>query len=315
MKSSNSWLVLVKSYLAYRRGLGFDLETQELRLRDFARFAESRAIHEYLTVELAVAWARNSKVPSSATWSVRLETLRGFAKYLKRFDVKHEVPPRDIFGSHHRRSVPHIFTEDELLMLLDATEDLVPLNSLRAATCKTVFGLLASTGLRISEAVNLRRTDFNAGLNLLCIREGKFRKDRLVPVHPSVTEVLKEYEQLRDCMVANPMTNHFFLLDNGKQANQRSLIYALRIICRRLNLQPRGDHRNHRLHDLRHTFIVRSILRAYQRESDPCRTVMSLSTYVGHSSINYTYWYFTGTPELMAIAASRFSTYFQEGRK
>jgi integrase/recombinase XerD len=256
MNSALSWLELVESYLAYRRSLGFDLRTQEFRLRDFATFAGKRVL---LTVDLAAAWARNSKVQSPIAWAGRIETLRGFAKYLKRYDSAHEVPPSNIFGSNHHRQTPHIFTAEELLALLNGTHQFLPAGSLRAATCRTVFGLLASTGLRISEALKLRRKDFSFESRLLHIREAKFHKERYVPIHSSVAHVLLEYANLRDRIVVNPETDHFFLFDNGKQAKQRGINYALRVICRRLKWRTRGTHRNHRLHDLRHNHEFRII--------------------------------------------------------
>lgn len=312
MKNQISWHELVESYLKYRRQLGFKLETQGLRLFSFARFAESEGA-PILTVSLAASWARDSKNEVRATWDARLSTLRPFAKYVKRFDPRHEVPPRNLFGTRRRRSAPHIYTESEILLLLEATDNLTPCHTLRSVTCKTVFGLLISTGLRISEAIKLTRSDFDAAAGLIFIRKAKFNKERIVPLHPSVTLKLQEYERVRDRTVLRPQSNHFFLFESDFPANQRSINYALQIICRQLDLTPRGDHKHHRLQDFRHSFIVRSLMRASKGQVDPARTVMSLSTYVGHTSVACTYWYFSGTPELMALAANKFSTYFEEG--
>ena len=313
MKNQNSWHELVESYLKYRRQLGFKLETQGLRLYSFARFAESEGA-PILTVALAASWARDSENKERATWDARLETLRPFAKYIKRFDPRHEVPPGNLFGTRRRRSAPHIYTESEILLLLEATDHLPPCHELRGATCRTIFGLLISTGLRISEAINLTRSDFDAAAGLIFIRKAKFNKDRIVPLHPSVTLELQEYEKERDRIALRPESNHFFLFESDVPANQRAIIYALQLICRRLDLKPRGDHKHHRLQDFRHSFIVRSVVRANEGHVDPAKAVMSLSTYVGHTSVAYTYWYFTGTPELMSLAANKFSTYFEESR-
>jgi integrase len=198
---------------------------------------------------------------------------------------------------------------------MDATKELMPLCGLRAAAYKTIFGLLASTGLRSSEAVNLTRADFDRKLHILHIRQAKFHKERWVPIHPSVSRALCSYEKLRDQIISNPQSEHLFLLDNGKPVNRRGVNYALRQLCEILCWKPRGDHKYHRLHDLRHTFIVRSVLRNYRSGSAPDQAVVSLSTYVGHAKVADTYWYFTATPELLSIAAKRFHTYFLGGAK
>lgn len=315
MKLPIPWIELVEKYLAYRRSFGFELMSEEVVLRQFGKFASNEHDQEHLTIELAVAWARASKRQSPITWARRIEVLRGFAKYLQRFDSETKVPQRDLFGPSHQRLVPHIYTDEELSTLLDATKLLSPLHGLRPATCKTVFGLLAATGLRISEAMNLNRADFDSTEHLLHIRDGKFHKERWVPIHPSVTKSLRSYETLRDRIVQKPRSAHFFLLDNGAPANRRGIHYALSMICKHLGWEPQGDYKRHRLHDFRHTFIVRSVLRSYQAGLAPDQAVASISTYVGHAKIADTYWYFTATPELMSIAAGRFHNYFQEGAK
>lgn len=159
------------------------------------------------------------------------------------------------------------------------------------------------------------RSDFDRDLQVLHIREAKFHKERLVPTHFSVTKALQSYENLRDSIIRRPQSDHFFLFDNGKGPNRREINYALRSICRTLGWLPRGDHRNHRLHDLRHTYIVRSVLRSCRQGIDVDKAVMALSTYVGHAKVADTYWYFTGVPELMSIASERFQSFLQEGNE
>jgi site-specific recombinase XerD len=247
------------------------------------------------------------------TWARRIETLRGFARYWQRFDITTEIPSTDLFGRAHRRLIPHIYTDVEIIALLNATNQLMPIEGLRPATCHAVFGLLAATGLRISEAMKLTRADIDLNTGVLSIREAKFHKSRFVPMHSTVTAALRSYAEVRDRIVVRPATEKFFLLDNGKSANQRGILYALHTICRDLGWLPRGDYPHHRLHDLRHTFIVRSTLRFYQQDINIERAVAALSTYVGHVKVSDTYWYFTGIPELMAIAGERFHRYTHGG--
>lgn len=309
MKTPISWMSHVEAYLAHRRGLGFKLTNDETQLRSFARFANKISTVDHLTVALAVAWARSSRRPNPLTWARRIEVLRGFARFCLRLNPATEIPPCGLFGSAHRRLTPHIYTAAELVALLKATDDLIPINGLRAVTCRTVFGLLAASGLRIAEALALTRTDVDLTSGVLCIKDAKFHQRRLVPLHPSVTEQLRAYALRRDQLVLRPACERFFLRDDGLPTNRRAMLYALQTLCRQLNWQPRGNHAHHRLHDLRHTFIVGSMLRFYEQGIDGEHAVLALSTYVGHAKVSDTYWYFTGVPELMTIAAERFHRY------
>ncbi|MCK0505433.1 tyrosine-type recombinase/integrase [Aromatoleum anaerobium] len=309
MNAPVSWMTRVETYLAYRRRHGFELSIDATQLRSFARFADRCGTADHLTVALASAWARSSQRPNPLTWARRIDVLRGFARFCLRDDPATEMPPRGLFGPAHRRLVPHIYTEAELIALLDAANGLAPEHGLRPATCRCIFGLLAASGLRISEALGLTRADVDLEAGILRIREAKFHRQRLVPLHLTVTEYLDAYALQRDRLVPRPACDRFFLRDDGHCANRRDILYALQALCQQLGWQPRGDYPHHRLHDMRHTFIVRSTLRFYEQGIDVDRAVLALSTYVGHAKVSDTYWYFTGIPELMAIAAERFHRY------
>ncbi len=311
MNAPVSWMTRVEAYLAYRRRHGFKLSIDATQLQSFARFADDLGAEDHLTVALAIAWARSSRRPNPLTWARRIEVLRGFAGFCLRADPATEIAPIGLFGPTHRRLIPHIYTDAELSVLLDAAKGLVPEQGLRPATCQCVFGLLAASGLRISEALALTRDDVDLAAGVLRIREAKFHQQRLVPLHPSATEPLAAYAKRRDRLVPRPACNRFFVRDDGRPCNQRGILYALQALCRQLGWQPRGDYPRHRLHDLRHTFIVRSTLRFYEQGIDVDRAVLALSIYVGHAKVSDTYWYFTGIPELMAIAAERFHRYAQ----
>lgn len=309
MNAPVSWMTQVETYLAYRRRHGFKLSIDATQLRSFARFADEAGMADHLTVALAIAWARSSRHPNPLTWGRRIEVLRGFARFCLREDPATEIPPQGLFGPAHRRLVPHIYTEAELIALLDAANGLAPEHGLRPATCRCIFGLLAASGLRISEALGLTCADVDLEAGILHIREAKFHRQRLVPLRPSVTEYLDAYALQRDRLVPRPACDRFFLRDDGHCANRRDILYALQALCQQLGWQPRGDYPHHRLHDMRHTFIVRSTLRFYEQGINVDRAVLALSTYVGHAKVSDTYWYFTGIPELMAIAAERFHRY------
>ena len=309
MNVTDEWGSRVTEYLAYRRSFGFELAIDGKQLESFARFANQRGA-KHLTLDLAADWARDSTRASQIGWARRIETLRGFAKFQMRTDPETIVPPRKLLGRGHRRLVPHIFTELEIKTLLSEARLLGPSGGLRSATCYALFGLLATTGLRISEALHLTDADIDLCAGVLDIRDSKFHQRRYVAMHATVSSQLLAYTNVRNRIVCSRRSDRFFLRENGQPVTQRQALYALRAICeRRLDWKPRGDYRHHRLHDLRHTFIVHSALRFYREEADIERCLSALSIYVGHAKVVDTYWYFTGIPELMNIAAGRFQRY------
>ena len=295
----------VKAYLAFRRGAGFSLSIAGEQLFSFARFADRSGYRGPLTVDLASRWALANRRGLQLTAARRIEVLRGFARYCHTFDPKAEIPPLRLFGPGHRRLTPHIYTEQEIAALLAASSCLYPANGLRPATCATIFGLLAATGLRISEATALRRQDVDLKAGLLHIQQAKFGKSRIVPLHPSTTRALEAYVRRRDQEPSSAATDTFFIFDRGRPARTRSLQYAFQFVRRQLRWRARGGHRNPRIHDLRHTFVCRRIQCWYEEGVDVNRNILALSTYLGHAKVSDTYWYITSTPELMAIAAQR----------
>lgn len=305
------WSNRVQAYLTLRRNFGFELATEESLLKSFGQFADDRHA-EFLDLNLATGWAQNSRNTEHHTWGRRIEVLRGFAKFMLRIDARTVVLPSNLFGPTHRRRVPHIFTEEELLVLLEATDTLKPSDRLRAANCRTIFELLAKAGLRISEAVNLTQDEVDLQSGILDIRDAKRHHCRIVPLHETAIPHLQAYAQFRDRFVSGTPCNRFFIQQDGRSVSARSMLYALQSLCKQLGWTVRGDYAHHRLHDLRHTFIVRSLLRLYEQGMDIERGLPIISTYVGHAKLADTYWYLTGIPELMSIASRRFRHYAQE---
>jgi integrase len=305
MNLHDTMLSKVKAYLAFRRGAGFKLSIAGEQLFCFARFADRSGYRGPLTVDLASRWALANRCGLPLTAARRIEVLRSFARYCQTFDPKTEIPPLRLFGPGHRRLTPHIYTEQEISSLLAASARLYPAKGLRPITCANIFGLLAATGLRISEATALRRENVDLKAGLLHIQQAKFGKSRIVPLHSSTTRALRRYVHRRDQDPSSAATDAFFIFDHGRPARTRSLQYAFQLVRRQLRWRARGGHRNPRIHDLRHTFVCRRVQRWYEKGVDVNGNILALSTYLGHAKVSDTYWYITATPELMAIAARR----------
>ena len=311
MKSNRSMVSLVGSYIEDRRQLGFSMAIQARRLLCFARFADRLGHRGPITEELAVRWARATPRTNPMAAADRLRVLRPFAQYRRQFEPQTQVPRSGLCGPEHRRLTPHIYSPQEIRALLAAARELSPAGDLRATTCETVFGLLAATGLRISEAMALRRCDVELDRALITVRQTKFRKCRQLVLHATTAEALRRYASFRDRH--RPATQHdaFFLNDRGEPMNVRQVQYAFADLRTRLNWRARGGHPAPRIQDIRHTFICRRLLAWYQEGIDVGNAMLSLSTYVGHTQVTHTYWYITGIPELMSIAAQRFERFVQ----
>ena len=202
---------LVDDYLIARRGLGFNLETPEWLLRDFASHADRIGHSGPLTIELMVQWAQASQSSNPAQAVRRLAVVRQLARHRALFEPATEVPPVGLLGRISRRPPPHIYTESEVAALLQQASRLLPRQGLRPATYVAYFALLVSTGLRLSEACRLTTDDVDLVNGILSIRETKFRKSRLVPLHPTTTRALIRYAGRRDACRTAFRSEHFFL--------------------------------------------------------------------------------------------------------
>jgi integrase len=307
--SPASWLPLVEEYLSVRRGLGFALEQPAFLLRDFARYADTVGHRGSLTTELAVSWALASRSGEQAQAVRRLGAVRQFARYRALVDPATEVPPPGLLGRLPRRKPPHIYSDAEIAALLDQASLLLPRRGLRPRTYVAFFSLLACTGLRLSEACRLTVQDVDLNVGVLTVREGKFRKSRLVPLHPSTTASLARYAAERDSCCEEP--GHFFRTERAPALDKEAVEKTFSRIRQRLGWTAEGRARQPRIHDLRHSFAVRRLLGWYQEGADVERKLLALSLYLGHAKVSDTYWYLTGVPELMAIAAQRFERFAQ----
>lgn len=311
MSQSPNLRARVRQYLRERRRLGFALRSMEYALQSFASYAEEQTP---LTVELMADWAHRDRPGSGdpRTWARRLKLLRPFLRWLQQFEPRTEVPNDAVFGRIGGRTAPHILSEQEISDLLAAARQIGPCD-LRGATYEALFGLLASTGLRISEAVRLRDSDVNLKNGILTVRRTKFAKSRQVPMHPSTTQALRRYRRLRDPQIEVTDDTPLFVGWRGRRRGQmlstRQVDRVFRQLRTQLGWRNRGTHHAPRVHDIRHTFVVRRMLAWHADDVDIDQAMLGLSTYVGHAMVTNTYWYLSAVPELMELAAKRFQSY------
>lgn len=296
----------VERYLTYRHDLGYKLVSEGAYLRQFGKYADHIKHRGPLTTELALRWARLPVTKDPLLWARRLEIVRCFARYLAIFEPSAEIPPQGLLGPAHRRNTPHVYTDVELSILIAAARRLPPADRLKPRSYSTLIGLLACTGLRISEALRFTRSDFDAQQGVLRIRETKFRKSRLVPLHRSVTKKLVAYARDRDRLVPWLQTDRFFVTDRGQPLAYKQVRIVFRELCDGAGIIGRGHRLRPVIHDLRHTFACRRVERWYDTGEDVTHSIAALSTYLGHATIHDTYWYLTATPDLLERVASRF---------
>lgn len=239
-----------------------------------------------------------------------MAVLRRFIRYLQQFEPQTEMPEASIFGPEPGRVAPHIYREEEIVELMAAARQIGPRGSLRPATFNTLFGLMASTGLRISEAIHLRDADVDLRRGMLIVRQTKFAKSRQLPLHPSTVEALARYRRQRTRHVPTTVDIPFFIGSRGRRLGQplgaRQINRVFNLLRDRLDWINRGAHAAPRLHDLRHTFAVRRLMRWHSEGADVNQMMLALSTYLGHTEISCTYWYLSAVPELMALAGDKF---------
>jgi len=309
----------IDEYLAERRRLGFELRSRDTLLAGFARYVAERHHDGPLTVELMTDWARHDKQHrgTPGTWAVRLARLRHFARYLQQFEPDTEIPDAFIFGPEPGRVAPHIFHDEEIIDLLAAARQLDPRGSIRPATYETLFGLMASTGLRVSEALHLRDDDVDLKGGILTVRQTKFAKSRQLPLHPSTVEALARYRRQRIQQVPTAADMPFLISSRGRRLGQplgdRQAHRVFNALRDSLGWVNRGGHAAPRLHDLRHTFVVRRLMLWHAEGTDIDQMMLALSTYLGHAEIFYTYWYLTAVPELMSLAGAKFERFVDLG--
>lgn len=298
----------IDAYLATRRAAGFELKRVEFLLRSFARFAIERG-DRHVRQQTAIQWAALG--PSARSRDDRLGTVIRFARYARAENDAHQVPPEQVFAFNRSRRVPYIYSPEEIRQLLEAAAHLGPTESLRPHTYQTLIGLLAATGLRVSEALGVCFNDLtDAGL---VIRKTKFSKKRLVPLHSTTEAALHRYVECRRSV--GGADEHVFVSLLGRRLDRSWVLRTFWHLLEEIGLYPGRLTRRPRLHDLRFTFAVRALEACPEDREHIGRHALALATYMGHASVAFNFWYLQGTPPLMTDVADACESFLQGGAR
>jgi len=292
----------LSDYLALRRALGYSLARPEKLLNQFLSYLDDAGT-DVVTVQSALDWAQLPAGGGSNWWGYRLSAVRGFATYLHGLDPVHEVPAAELFPQRSQRAVPYLYSAADIAALIRAASSLR--TPLRASMFSTLIGLLAVTGMRVGEALALDREDVDSAAGRLLVRHGKFGKTRELWLHPTTVQALKEYQRLRDRTAPRTGTSAFFVSTAGTRLLYCNVYWTFHRLVALAGLPQRSTPCRPRIHDLRHTFAVDSMLDAYADGEDGQTRLTLLSTWLGHVHPGSTYWYLSASPELMALAGQR----------
>jgi integrase len=300
--------VAVSDYLALRRSLGYKLAAHHRLLPQFVEFLERR--HQtVITTDLALEWA-SQPAGSVVWWHQRLAVVAGFARYLRASDSRHEVPPVDLLPAKFRRAIPYLYSESDVAALMGAARGIR--SPLKAATYETLVGLLSVTGMRIGEAIGMDRGDVVLPELLLTIRHGKNGRSREVALHPTTVTALDAYAQLRDELCLRPMGSSFLVTSSGRRLDRGTVWHEFDRLRRCCGLDRETLGRQARVHDFRHSFVLRTLISWYQQDLDVEAHLPLLSTFLGHVHPSDTYWYYEAAPQLLALAAQRLDDIWEQ---
>jgi integrase/recombinase XerD len=299
MKSLNRGL---EEYLINRSHAGFKLRSEKSLLKKFVSFVNKRGM-THITVNLALVFATLNPNTSRERWAQRLSAIRQFAKYWSIEDSRTEIPPKNILPYSYKRTAPYIYDDNEIISLLTCNESGKPNDRFDQHVFFVLFGLLAVTGMRVSEALNLHCDDINFQERLIVIHKSKFQKSRYIPIHKTTNDVLQTFSTYRSYCFPNNATPQFFIDRNGKPLKAERARHVFR--KRTIKIIAKVENKP-RLMDFRHTFATKTLLHWYKSNVENIDSYMPLlSTYLGHVSPSNTYWYLTATPQLLDCVMAR----------
>lgn len=293
----------LQQYLILRRAMGFQLLDVARQLDKFVAYLEERGL---IQINTAVVTSWIARLPvSPATKAGRFAMIRHFAQYLQADDPQHEVPPAGLFPGRSHRQKPHIYSDDQITRLMHAAQQIPSAAGACAKSMTTVLGLLVVTGMRIGECLAINDADVDLDEGVITIVATKFRKSRLIPLHHTTREQLRQYKRWRDRRFPTRHSPSFLVSSHGTRLWKGNVRITFHRLSRQIGIRRPGDRHGPRLHDFRHTFAVRTLQAWYEAGTGVDQHLPELATYLGHTHVSDTYWYLTGTPELLQVVASQ----------
>ena len=303
---------MVTDYLRVRRSLGFKLAEAEYILTRFVNHVQTADGSQTVTVAHALAFATAPAGASRRWQALRLSAIRCFARWAHTIDPTIEVPPTRLLPARPTRTAPYIYTDAEIAALLDAAGRLRP--AIRAATYRTLIALMAATGIRTGEAIGLDIASLDQRAGTLTVT-GKYGKTRKLPLHQTTAEALAQYLDQREDLLPAADCPALLISTRGARLRAGVVQQTFRQLGVETGLRTRSDACRPRLHDLRHTFAVSTMLDAYTGGADAAAVLPLLATWLGHCEPSDTYWYLTGTAELLAAATERVADRYGDQQK
>lgn len=306
-----TYLELLNKYIIERRALGYLYQTEGRYLKRFTEFVDSKET-PFLRVQDFLDWKNSFGNANASTWSQRLGVYRKFARWVSAYDIRTEVPPSDLIPSKGvKRKKPYIYTDEERRLIIESSKKLKSRLGLRSLTYSTLFSLISVTGLRINEAVKLKISDIDLINGVIFVEEHGKSSERFVPITQSVVSTLRSYydETLR---LTSNKTNNFFVVEDAKPISEYTTRYAFSKVGQDIGLRKRQKYGRHghgpRIHDLRHTFAVNTLINAFKNNENIGDVMYRLSAFLGHRNVEGTYWYIEAVPELMLLASQKMSS-------
>lgn len=284
---------LLEDYVALRRATGFQFHTEAVQLRSFVAFAEARG-NRRIRMTTALKWASQTRTPRQRHKRLRVVVAR-FAEHLRAEDPRHESLPARLFAATASWPPPRIFTEEEIQSIVACAAKVGRKGDLLGKTYSTLYGIIATTGMRVSEALSLRLSDVSA--EGLTIRKTKFGRSRVLPLHSTTSAALSSYIRSRRRLATESAAVFISIRRGPISKHQAQMMF--RKVAALAGITNNEFGKRPRIHDLRHTFAVRALERCPVGRDRVERHIVALTTYLGHARIESTYWYLEATPRLM----------------
>ena len=307
----------VETYIAYKNGLGVPMVSEASAMRQFARYADSVGHGGPITAEIAVEWARSGTNHAEGYEIKRYEMARRVHEYACALTgIPSSLPP-GLIGKSCNRITPYIFTDEEVSLIIHAASRLyVQQDPMKPLAYGTVIGLLRSTGMRPNEALSLDDSDFDPDRGAIRVRKAKSNRERVIPVDDTVADAIERYRHRRDALRSGGECGSLFVVNGDKPVRLGNLEHSFcEIRCVLLDRGEVWERRPPRIYDMRHTYAVRTILSWHESGEDVNAMLPVLATYMGHKSVSETYWYLTGTPELLQVASDAFERVVKGGAR